>query len=602
MRHGLGARRAAVVVGREAELDALERALKAATDGGASCIVVRGEGGVGKTRLLHEAAASARRTGVAVLAGRAPIISPPAFSVISEALRSWLRGHELPPLRSPYEQGLQLVLPERIDERAAAASLDMSPSQLQLLALEGIIELVREIVAASGAAVVLLDDLHAADPETLEAVRYLASASIEGTVVVAALRPGEGRLSDELVRLLDRDGVADVIDLSPLDERAVSDLLAALIDAEPPAPLVTDVMSRTDGVPLLVEEVLDAYVRAGSVSLDASGAVWRGGAITVPRTVREMVQARLDRLTRHERDVIVASAVTRSFDDAFLDAVAGVDAAAVHDALSAGIDVGLLETSSGAIGFRHAVIRDAVVDIAPPHVIERAHRRAVSTLATASTDDPQLLERRAGHLLAIGAADDAAAMLSEAARALLAEHALLGAEHLARTAFGVGTDAPTQAGASDVLAQVLAAQGRWADALAIDRATVAEFGETSDRRHRMALCALEAGQPELALPIVERALADGDTSPRMQIAAGRAALVAGDACRALECAGRIPADDLDATLERVGAPRARLRFPRRTREGSAGVDGPGRAGCGGRTDAGAATRGRAARQSRSLRR
>jgi DNA-binding CsgD family transcriptional regulator/tetratricopeptide (TPR) repeat protein len=100
---------------------------------------------------------------------------------------------------------------------------------------------------------------------------------------------------------------------------------------------------------------------------------------------------------------------------------------------------------------------------------------------------------------------------------------------------------------------VLAAQGRWSDALDVDSTTVAEHGDAPDRRRRMALSALEAGRPELAAPIIERAIAAGDESLLLLIAAGRAALVTGDARRAAECAALVldraaSIDDLDARL------------------------------------------------------
>jgi predicted ATPase len=74
---------------------------------------------------------------------------------------------------SPLDRGLRLVLPER---PGATDDSDLSAAQLRLLALEGIVRLVRDIAAKNGGAVVLLDDLHAADPESLEAIRYLARA------------------------------------------------------------------------------------------------------------------------------------------------------------------------------------------------------------------------------------------------------------------------------------------------------------------------------------------------------------------------------------------------------------------------------------------
>ncbi len=551
---GAGVRRAAVVVGREVERDQLRRAVQRAHAGAASCVLLLGEGGVGKSRLLSETGAVSRQLGLGVLAGRAPITTPVAFSVVAEALRSWRRGHPSPPAMTPFDRGLRLVLPEwpasDDTERRAA---ELSAAQLRLLALEGIVQLVREIALSNGAAVILLDDLHAADAESLEAIRYLATAAIDHTLVIGALRSGEAHLADELVRSLRGDGVADVVELSPMDDRTVTDLVAALLDADPPAALIADIMARTDGVPLLVEEVLDAQLRAGSVEIGPAGTVWRGGTTTVPRTIREMVEARLERLARAHRDVLVAGAVVGDFEPSLIGSVAATDPDVVHDALGEGIHVGLLETTGGAIGFRHAVIREAVLDATVPHVIDAMHRRAASALDIAPGQDARVLERRAHHLAAVGAHDDAARLLAAAADTRLAEHALLGAERLARTALDLALTAATRTDAADALARSLAAQGRWTESLEVDAATVAQHGETSSRRHRMATSALEAGRPELASPIIDRAIDAGDASPFIHIAAGRAALVRGEATRALECAGRVldgPATDgeLDARL------------------------------------------------------
>ena len=538
-----------MVVGREVELELLLRSVANARAGQSSCILLLGEGGVGKTRLLGEVATAARQLGLGVLTGRAPITSPLAFSVVAEALRSWLRGHPHGPM-GPFDRGLRLVLPEWPE---AATASELSESQLRLLALEGVVQLVRAIAAAEGAAVILLDDLHGADPETLEVARYLATAAVEATVVVGALRSGESPLADEFVRSLRGDGIAELVQLRPLTQQAVTNLVAALLDTDPPPPLVADIVARTDGVPLLVEEVLDAHLSAGSVQMSNGEMIWRGGMASVPRTVREMVSARLDRLTPGGREVLAAGAVAGDFDPALMTAVTAAAADEVSAAVVAGINAGLLETTGGAVAFRHAVIREAVVETTVPHVINVLHSRIAAALADASETEPTVLERRARHLIAVGAHDDAAALLTAAALARLDEHALLGAERLARSALELARTSATGASAADALAQSLAAQGRWLAALEVDAATSSQHGETPARRHRMATSAIEGSQPELAGPIIARSLAAGDAAPSIHIAAGRAAMVSGDASRALQDARSVleapqANGDLDARL------------------------------------------------------
>src|SRR6266545_516146 len=92
-----------------------------------------GEGGIGKTRLLGETAALGEELGLAVLSGRAPIATPAAFSVISDALRSWLRTHPVTDPMVHYDRGLGLVLPEW---PVAATTAELEPGQRRLLALE----------------------------------------------------------------------------------------------------------------------------------------------------------------------------------------------------------------------------------------------------------------------------------------------------------------------------------------------------------------------------------------------------------------------------------------------------------------------------------
>ena len=130
-----------MVVGREVELDRLLRAvheLRAGT--GPSCFFLIGEGGVGKTRLLAEVVAESRQLDLAVLTGRSPVTTPVAFSVVADALRSWLRAHPIEAGLPPYDAGLRLVVPEWPSGRGSTPSL--SEAQLRLLALEGVVRVV----------------------------------------------------------------------------------------------------------------------------------------------------------------------------------------------------------------------------------------------------------------------------------------------------------------------------------------------------------------------------------------------------------------------------------------------------------------------------
>jgi len=216
---GGGVGRSAVVVGRDAEVDRLRAAVEAARVGEAACVLLVGEGGIGKTRLLAESTSLAADMGAAVLSGRPPLAAPAPFSVMRDALRSWLRAHPWSSALRPYDRGLRVVLPEWPLESTRAA--DHDPSEQRLLATEGVIHLVRAVADDAGGAVVVLDDLHAADPESVEAVRALVAAHLIGVAVIGALRPSESTIADELVRTLGRDATTEIIEISSLDAEAV---------------------------------------------------------------------------------------------------------------------------------------------------------------------------------------------------------------------------------------------------------------------------------------------------------------------------------------------------------------------------------------------
>lgn len=360
-----------MVVGRQAELERLRQHVRGAAVGVGGCVFVTGEGGIGKSRLLNEVILEAKRRGVPVLVGRASVGGPVSFGVMAEALRSWLRSRLAGATRPPavFDAGLRLILPEWPGEPTASG---LTASQLRLLALEGLVELVGGLAAGHGV-VVALDDVHAADAESLDALRYLAGAGLDGVLIVAAARMGESAVADQLVDNLAHLGLAEVAPVEPLEAGEVDDLLSAILGSRPPVDFVREVISRTDGVPLLVEEVLDAHVRAGSLIIDERGVRWRGGVNIVPRAVAAVVGGRLDRLPPEQRDVITAGAVVGLADGDLLAAVARQPPTTVRAALIAAVDTGILETIAGRIEFRHAVVGDAVRDYVSPGAVRAAH-------------------------------------------------------------------------------------------------------------------------------------------------------------------------------------------------------------------------------------
>ena len=149
----MGVRSATVTVGREVEVDLLARLVDGTRTGESSCTFLVGEGGLGKSRLLGEAVAAARRAGIAVAVGRAGLASTAPFALVAEAIRSWLRGHPTTVEPSVYDVGLRLILPEW--EASEDGRGDLTAGQVRLLALEGVVRLLRAVAAGGGVVLVL---------------------------------------------------------------------------------------------------------------------------------------------------------------------------------------------------------------------------------------------------------------------------------------------------------------------------------------------------------------------------------------------------------------------------------------------------------------
>lgn len=522
--------RSAATIGREAELAAIAEALEEARRGRGSCLFLVGEAGSGKTRLLQEAAASAAHMRMNVLAGEAPhTLKPPPFGTIASAFRSWTRRADPPvdELRA-FAAGLRRILPEWPSEEGP----EITPDQLRLLVLEAALRLMLAAARPYGA-VMLLDDLHEADPETVEVVHHVAgSIATAPLVVIAAMRPGHAGSAEREARNLEQRGHAALIDVVALSTVETRRLIEALVGAPPPDELVEEVMKRTDGVPLLVEETLRVYREGGTITADVGEVRWKPSARPlVPPTIVQSVRRRLAGLPADARSVVGAAAALASFDDRLLSAVAGLPEPQLAEAIERAVEADLLDQSRGVVTFRHALVMDAVAEALVPVRKTEFHRRAADALEQRYADDPEHAEERARHLEACGRTNDAAAMLLVAAEHGLATDAPASAESATRRALALEPAGPVRHSLVGTHARALTALGRWEEALRID--SEAEVGDEPVRLLRMARNALRSTRLDEADALVARAESSGGAPGPCKALAGLVALWRGDNERAV---------------------------------------------------------------------
>jgi len=459
----------APVVGRQAELATLLGAVEAASHGSGGAVFLAGEAGIGKTRLSGEAARFAADAGLLVLRGRAT--SPTVqFRPLSEALLSVLRrsGPPAEPELMPYRPALSRLVPEWRMERPSG--VDDSPVVLA----EAVLRLLVTIGRSHGCLLVL-EDLHDADADSLAVIDYLVdNVGREPVLVLGTVRtdPGAGL---DLARAAGRRRAATIVDLGRLDDESVRALAAGCLDVpvgEVPGPVTQRLHRASDGVPLHVEELLIGMV--GDRVLVRSGDGWRLAGLVprhVPVSLAATLTERTDRVSPTARAVLRAAAL---LGPQFLAStaggavgVAGADLlACLRETVGARLVVPTADPD--AYAFRHVLTAEALrAGLLPGELMDLSRRtaEAVEASRAAATNG---WERLAAELWSTAGENHRAARLfGVVGRRAVAQGAVsTGVAVLERAMSMVGTDGPDDlvADLGEALVDAYADAGRVADA------------------------------------------------------------------------------------------------------------------------------------------
>jgi DNA-binding CsgD family transcriptional regulator len=533
------------LVGRDAEVERLRRRLDDLGEGRGGVVALVGDAGAGKTRLLEVAADAASAAGARVLAGRAvPNGSPLPYRPLREALLAAFRSS--PPPDDPSLRGFEVHLARLVPNWPGAGAAEDAP----ILLAEAVVRLLA-VVARDGGAVLLLEDVHWADAETLAVLDYFVDALRREPVLCVCTTRATASVEDLVGRLRRTDPDA-VVAVGPLGEAEVDRMVGACLAAdEPPGALRAFVQGHSDGNPFLVEELLAGLVASGELRRDADH--WDVAAPltpSVPSSLRTSIRQRLAAVGPDARRVLGAAALLgRQFPWELLPGIAEVDGRAAADALRVAVDEQLIEVDGDGFVFRHALTREAVLaEMLPPERRQLA-ARAWPVVERANPGLPGATCELAADLAeAAGDSPAAAARLVDSARRALATGALTTAEATARRAqrLAVG-DEGVAMDADEVLVHVLVAAGKPADALALGKELTARVRERVggarlvDLLVVLARAALSAGDLALAASAADEAAAAvaGASVPsaaalraRIDTVAGNVALDRGDLDRA----------------------------------------------------------------------
>jgi DNA-binding CsgD family transcriptional regulator/tetratricopeptide (TPR) repeat protein len=516
----------APLVGRDAEVSAL---VGAALSGPGGLALVNGEAGSGKTRLLDEVATRVDAAGARVLRGHA-VPGGGAFRPLAEALApaadpSLAAAERL----APFAPVLARLLPAWAGAPAAAVVAHLVDPVLVLG--EALVELLA-VLADGRRTVLLLDDLHWADADTLAVLEYLAGRlPAIGVGVLGALRSDE-RPPPGLAPLL-RHRAVRVRDLGRLGADDAARLVRSLVgDTEE----VAQVLAHAEGLPLLLEEL-------------SAGA---GGGL--PEAFADAVARRVDELDAGDRHVVrVAALLGRDLPWDLVPTAAGVDTAAAAGALRRAVEARLLVVApDGGLRWRHALTQDALLAaLTPPE------RAVLAAGAARALDRPDLagpvLARvaelharggdpdRAAELLLRHAREHRAAGAPAAALAVLEQAtALAGEAHRVPVALERVEVLALAARVDEALAvggPLLGRTGGPALAVSLARACVAaeRFAEARDFLARAA----DPDDPRVLAVAAHVAAGTGEVTQAVDLARRALVTARGDtACEALEVVGR----------------------------------------------------------------
>jgi DNA-binding CsgD family transcriptional regulator/tetratricopeptide (TPR) repeat protein len=365
-----------VFVGRQDELAEIRDVLGQAAEGRPGCLLVGGEAGIGKTRLIDEAGKLATADGVRVITGHCVQLSGGGlpFAPLIDALRQLLRtmpADELDAALGIARPHLARLLPGLETGDSVGPSNSGMPGSALLEMVLGVLER----LSAAGPVLFVIEDAHWADQSTRELVAYLIQALRDVPVVVLmTYRSDEMHRRHPLRPLLttwDRLRSVRRIELRRFDRDEVAAQLAAILGSEPDAQLVDTVFGRSEGTPFLVEEILGSARAGGDVTL-------------LPPSMRDLLLTRLDALSPDAQRVLRAASVAgRAVPERLLMATSGLEQTAAFAALREAVENHLLvvdDTGSG-YSFRHALARDAVYDDMLPGERVQLHAVYGDTLA-----------------------------------------------------------------------------------------------------------------------------------------------------------------------------------------------------------------------------
>jgi TOMM system kinase/cyclase fusion protein len=451
------------LVGRDREMALLLERWTQVSAGAGQSVLVTGEAGIGKSRLATELSRRIGARSHVLLEARCTLeTSNRVLHPILEVLERVLDLGDIEPdarldrieaalIEFGFRPGDVVPLVASllsVPHTDRYPTLELAPNRRREITLDMIVSLLIELSERTPV-VLFVEDLHWADPTTLDLLNALVAAIPSSRVL--ALFTARPDFAPPWP-----NSATDLIQLARLTRPQVAQIVAMLTGGKAlPASVLEQMLSRADGVPLFVEELTRMVLESGALTARGDLYVLTGSLseVAIPTTLRASLMARLDRLGRAKKTAQLAAALGREFDFALLTAVGSLDEAAVQEDLERLAAVDLVHHKrrlrNSTWLFRHALIRDTAYESMPRRVQQKVHARIAEVI---EQQFPEMAHTRPD-LLALHhvGADQKAQAIRYAQKAAL--NALMGsayshAIHHAKEAIGWLDAIPLRAGAA----------------------------------------------------------------------------------------------------------------------------------------------------------
>ena len=557
-----------ILVGRAAELATLDVALRRAAEGHPAVVVIGGDAGIGKTRLVAEFSAGARQAGARVYAGACLDLDGEGlpYGPFLECLRGIGRDRDPADLALILGQvGAELALLAPGFARFVGAEQvpepDGGPTSPAMVANPGdqvrLFELTLALIERLGAIepfVLVLEDLHWGDPASRDLLAFLArNLRHERAMVVATFRTEDLERGHPLLVLLAELGrlpIVERIDLKPLGLSEQREMLAAILGRRPSTALVERIHDRAEGNPFFAEELLAAVDRPPALGA-AEFAPDRRGA-PPPRSLRDILLGRITGLAETTQRILRAVAVAGAHaDDELVAELTGLTDDEVTDGVREAIERHVLEVdpATDRYRFRHALLAEVVAAELLPGERKRLHGEVARHLsgvggaggASGGGMAGATAAELAHHWATAGVEPEALTASIEAARAATAVHAHADAHRQAERALALWPrvdDAAERTGIDRVELLLMAASsadlaGRGDRAVALAREAIEAVDEAAEPirvaliRSRLAYYLWTSGESQASIAEHRAAIAlipaEPPTAERARVVGGLAA-------------------------------------------------------------------------------